>query len=102
MTKKKKIYGTAEFEKDFGRLSFGQMLEAHRLSEERSQKDFAKILGISASSLCDLEKGRKIPSAGRAARIAKRLRLSERLFLEIALQDQLLQEGLNGYRVSVA
>ena len=60
MTTKSK-YGTKELESELGVITFGKMLESHRKSDEYSQKEFAALLGISASSLCDLEKSRKIP-----------------------------------------
>lgn len=94
-------YGTRELEKELGGLSFGKLLESYRKGEGLSQKEFAKILEISASSLCDLEKGRKIPSASRAASIAETLGVSEGLWIEVALQDQLWEQGIH-LKVSVA
>jgi len=102
MTTKFKHYGTKEFEQDYGALTFGKLLESHRLSEEVSQKDFAKFLGISASSLCDLEKGRKIPSPRRAALIAKKLGVSTKLWIKVALQDYLSKEGIENIKLTVA
>ncbi len=97
----KKIYGSAEMEHEFGHLSFGQALWAHRKSEEISQKDFAKYLGISQSSLCDIEKGRKIPSPSRAAKIAGLIGMPQKSWVCLALQDMLRQAELK-YTVSVA
>lgn len=88
-------------EKKFGPLTFGKLIEAYRLSEGLSQTVFAKKLKISQASLCDLEKGRKIPSAERAAKIAKVLKEPESFWIQIALQDQLRQSGLD-FIVSVA
>ena len=48
-------YGLKEFEKQYGPFTFGKMIESYRLCDELSQKQFAKKLGISAASLCDLE-----------------------------------------------
>ena len=42
----KKLTGTS--------LTFGEMLEAFRQSEDLSQTDFAKKIGISKSHLCDI------------------------------------------------
>jgi len=94
-------YGTKEMDRDFGPLTFGNALEAHRKCEELSQKEFAKILEISSSSLCDLEKGRRIPSVTRAAKIANKLREPEKTWIRLALQDMLRQGDLH-YKVSVA
>jgi DNA-binding XRE family transcriptional regulator len=91
----KKFYGLKELEKEYGPLTFGGALEAHRLSEEKSQKDFAKKLGISPQSLCDIEKGRKLPSVDRAARIAKKLREPVITWVSLALEDQLRQAHLS-------
>ncbi|MBI3534840.1 MAG: helix-turn-helix transcriptional regulator, partial [Deltaproteobacteria bacterium] len=52
-------------------LTLGGMLESIRLGEEMSQIEFAHRLGISASHLCDIEKGRKTIGSSRAARFAK-------------------------------
>ena len=100
MSTKKSVYRTKDLEKEIGGLTFGQMLESYRLGEEYSQKDFAEILSISASSLCDLEKGRKIPSINRVANITSKLGVSEKLWVQVALQDQLRKEKLD-YKVSL-
>ncbi len=96
-----KKYGSKELEKDFGTVTFGLALWAYRKGEELPQKDFALSLGISPSSLCDLEKGRRIPSPSRAAKIAKQLGQSEKTWIQLAFQDSLRDAGLN-YIVYVA
>jgi DNA-binding XRE family transcriptional regulator len=93
-TKKLKPYGVKEMEKEFGVLTIARMLVAHRLGEEMSQKDFAKLLGITSASLCDMEKGRKIPSAIRASKIAKKLGMLELSWVEMAIQDQLRKDKI--------
>ncbi len=98
MTTKKSLFETLE--KKFGYLSFGAAIKSWRLSEESSQKDFAKKLGISAQNLNDLEKERKIPSASRASEIAKKLKISEIPLIQLALRDQLRKEGFK-YVVSL-
>ncbi len=75
-------------EKEYGRLTFGQALWSHRKCEEISQKKFAISLGISSQSLCNIEKGRKIPSPERAAIIAKQIGQPEKIWIEFALQDK--------------
>lgn len=97
----KKKYGTKEFAKEFGSLTFGDALSGHRLSEEISQKEFAVFLGISPQSLCDIEKGRKIPSPSRSAKIARQLEQPESFWIRLALQDMLRKDKLD-YTVSVA
>jgi len=94
-------YGTRELELDFGPLTFGNALEAHRKCAEISQKKFALKLGISAQSLCDIEKGRTIPSVKRAAKIAKQIGHPEEVWVMLAFQDMLRKEHLP-FKVSVA
>lgn len=95
MLKNKKIkYSVRDLEKDLKGLSFGNMLESYRLAHEFSQKDLATELGISPSSLCDLEKGRKIPTISRAVSIARLLGASEKQWIQTAIQDQLNREHL--------
>lgn len=84
-----------KLEKQFGPLSFGGLLKAWRESEELSQTAFAKRIGLSVQNLNDLEKSRRIPSATRAARIAKKLGLPERGMIELALRDSLIKEGFH-------
>jgi transcriptional regulator with XRE-family HTH domain len=77
-----------------GPLTFGKLLEAIRLGEEVSQVQFAKKLGISKAHLCDLEKGRRSVSPGRAAKFAKALAHSPERFVKLCVQDQLDEAGL--------
>ena len=93
MTTKKKSY-FSELEKVYGKLSFGEVLRALREIEGKTQAEFAKKLGFSVQNLCDIEKGRRIPSPARAARIAKKLQLPEKAMIEFALRDSLEEEGL--------
>ncbi|MCC7406281.1 MAG: helix-turn-helix transcriptional regulator [Bdellovibrionales bacterium] len=84
-----------KLEKQYGPLSFGGMLRAWRESEEMTQTAFAKKIGLSVQNLNDLEKGRRIPTASRAARIAKKLGLPEISLIQLALRDSLVKEGFN-------
>jgi len=101
MTTARVKYGLKNIEKDFGKLNFGSVLTAHRQAEGLTQVQMAKKLGFSKQSLNDLEKGRRIPTASRAAKIAKKLGMLEESFIELALSDQLRSERLN-YRVTVS
>jgi len=76
-------------------------MESIRLGEEVSQSVFAKKLGISASHLCDIEKGRKVVSPERAARFAKVLDRSQHQFVRLALQELVDEAGLR-MKVDVA
>ncbi len=101
MATKKIKYGVGEAEKEYGPLTFAKVLEAHRLGEEVSQREFSERLGISQQSLCDLEKGRKIPSPERAARIAKKLGEPADYWIKLSLQDILRSQDLD-YEVSLS
>ena len=96
----KKHYTVSDLEKEFGPLTFGNSLEAYRLSEELTQKQFAKKLGITAQSLCDLEKGRRIPSVERAAKIAKKLNEPAVSWIGLALSD-MVREAHFDFKVEV-
>ncbi len=88
-------YGTTELAKEFGRLTFGNALSGYRLGDNKSQKEFAKFLGISAQSLCDIEKERRVPSPNRAAKIANKLGEPIAFWVQLALQDALNMENLD-------
>ncbi len=89
-----KIYGSMELERDFGQVTFGRALWAYRKGEEITQKDFASLLGLSVKILRNFEKGRRIPSPGLAAKIARQVGQSERLWIQFVFQDMLREAGL--------
>ena len=84
-----------ELEKQYGTLTFGGLLKAWREGEDMNQTAFAKTVGLSVQNLNDLEKGRRIPTPTRAARIAKKLGLPEVGMIQLALRDALLKEGFH-------
>jgi len=77
------------------RLSLGDAIEAVRLSDNTSQTEMARRLGVTSQHLCDIEKGRRLVSPGRAAMFARKLGHSEAVFIKLAVQDQLSSEGLD-------
>ena len=84
-----------KLEKKYGTLTFAGMLKSFRESEDLTQTAFAKKLGLSVQNLNDLEKGRRIPSPSRAAKIAKKLGLPEIGLIQLAIRDSLREEGFN-------
>ncbi len=88
-------YGTKDLEKKYGPLTLGRFISSWRLSEELSQKEFAKKLGISAANLCDIEKGRKGVSIIRATQIAKKIGYAPAVLVELAIQEQIDSSGLD-------
>lgn len=97
--KRKNFYGLEEFEKDMekerGPLTFGRLLESHRKCEELTQEELGNMAGLSGANICDLEKGRKIPPAKRAWKIAAALQMYEPYWVQIALQDYLREQKLD-------
>ena len=75
-------------------LTFGRLIESLRLCDEIPQTELAQKLNISKTQLCDIEKGRKLVSAERAAEFAKVMGYSVEQFVATALEDQLRQAGL--------
>lgn len=83
-----------------GPLTLGKYINAIRLGDEETLDTFAKKLGISKAHLCDVEKDRRVVSAERAAKWAKRLGYPVGQFVTLALQAELDAAGLK-LRVSV-
>ena len=94
-------YTLKDLEKDYGPLTFSDLLIIQREDENLSQTEMAGKLSISKQKLCDLEKGRRIPSARTAVKWAKKLKLPPELCLQVALQDQLKRNKLK-FKISVA
>ena len=81
-------------DKRLGSMSFGSFLRAARTINDMSQVEMALFLGISKSSLCDIEKNRQYVSPQLASKIARKCGLSEALAIELALQELILRSGL--------
>lgn len=94
MTTRKKGAAIRFLESLVGELTLGKVLESIRLGEELSQAKFARTLGVSASHLCDIEKGRKVVSPERAAKFARILGHSEKQFVRLSLQGMLDAAGI--------
>jgi transcriptional regulator with XRE-family HTH domain len=90
----KKWYGIRDLEQRFGRMTLGMFISSFRESEELSQTEYAKKLGLSRANLCDLEKGRKLISPERAAKLAKKMGIPEKVLIQLAIQDSLHEAKL--------
>ena len=88
-------YSVEDALKDFGPITFGSLLTAYRLSEGMTQVEMAHLLEISKQSLCDLEKGRTIPTIARTTHIAKKLKVLPESFIRVVMEDLLRRENLN-------
>jgi transcriptional regulator with XRE-family HTH domain len=74
--------------------SLGDYICAIRKSEETSQVNFAKQLGVSKQNLCDIEHGRRFISPKMAAEFATKLGYSVNQFIRLCFQDMLNRDGL--------
>jgi transcriptional regulator with XRE-family HTH domain len=88
-TKSKKVNAKKYLAKKYGPMTFGLFLRSMREADDLSLAEFASKLDLSRANLCDIEKGRKIPSPERAARIAKDLGVPEKVLIQLAIQDTL-------------
>jgi transcriptional regulator with XRE-family HTH domain len=95
MPKEKKSVAMKYLEKlRGGPLTFGALVRSIRETDEHTLEDLAKRFGVSRHHLCDVEKGRRIVSAERAARWARTLGYPEALFVKLAMQAELDAAGI--------
>jgi transcriptional regulator with XRE-family HTH domain len=100
MSTRSKRFGTKDLQDRLGKLTLGEFLRSWRMTEDLSQRQFAKKLKMSAANLCDVEKGRKGMSPLKAQEIAKILGYSPTVLVRLAIEDQLDAAGLS-YSVEV-
>lgn len=62
-------------------MSIGQAIKELRKRSGINQKDFAKMIGVSANALCSIETSRTEPSTSTLKKIAKALDISLPLLL---------------------
>jgi len=96
----KKWHGIEDLERRFGHMTVAMFLSAFRESEGLSQVEYARKLGLSRANVCDLEKGRKLISPERAARLAKKIGVPEKVLIQLAIQD-ILREARLKYTVEL-
>lgn len=94
-------YTSKDLEKQFGALSFADLLIMQREDDKLTQVEMAEKLGISKQKLCDFEKQRRLPSPKTAAAWAKKLGHPQEVWVQVVLQDQLRRDDLK-MKVSVA
>jgi transcriptional regulator with XRE-family HTH domain len=82
-------------------VTFGGALKDYRFREEITQQELADLLEVSKSYISDIENGRKFVSIGKAHAYAQALGESEKYFLNLAIQDQMRNTGLD-YQVKIA
>jgi transcriptional regulator with XRE-family HTH domain len=99
-TDRQKTFGAKDLDKRLGKLTVGEFLYAWRVSEELCLADFGKVIGMSVANLCDIEKGRKGVSPGKAERIAKAIGVPCALLIRLSIEDSLRAAGLK-YSVEI-
>jgi transcriptional regulator with XRE-family HTH domain len=92
--KSKIKFGLKELQNLRGAMTFARLLTSYRTAVDLTQVELAKKLKLSKANLCDLEKGRKIPSPARAEEIAKALKELPQYWVEVAVQDMLTSQKL--------
>lgn len=81
--------GRRDLDRRLGELTVGDFLRTWRVSEEMSLRAFGERVGLSVANLCDIEKGRKGISPGKAEQIANAIGVPPSLLVRLALQEQL-------------
>jgi transcriptional regulator with XRE-family HTH domain len=81
-----------------GPLTFGRMIRSIRLSEDMTQAECAKLLGVTKQHLSDVERDVRSVSPERAARWAEALGHAPEQFIAQAVEDVLTRAGML-YRV---
>lgn len=87
-------YNSKNLEKDYGPLTFADLLIIQREDEGLTQVEMADKLGVSKQKLCDFEKGRRFPSIKMATQWAKKLKHPPEIWVRTVLQDQLRRNKL--------
>lgn len=74
--------------KEFGGLNFANMLNCLRVTDKITQAEIADEIGVSKGIICDIEKGRRLPTIEQAKDMAKYLGYPVEGFVSILIQDQ--------------
>jgi DNA-binding XRE family transcriptional regulator len=82
-------------EERVGPLTFAMHMRAVRARLDMSQVAMAKLLGMSKSTLCDIEKGRQLVSPSLAAKIARKCKDPVKVAVVLSLRDQLRKAKLD-------
>ncbi len=81
-------------------MKFGRLIKSLRISFGWQQKDLAEKLNLSTNYLCQIETGKRIPSADIVERIAKEFNISKDAlnFLSTDIPGELNAENAGTYR----
>ena len=96
MNTKKISIDAVEATKDtWKKMTFGSLIRSLRISDEITQVELAKRLGVSNQFLSDVEKNRKDIGISFAKKVADALDYSVEPFIELLIRDQLKKQKLN-------
>lgn len=95
-TKKMATLDALEETKDiWSQMTFGGLIHSLRMSDEISQVELAKKIGVSNRFLSDVEHNRRDVGISFAKKVAKALDYSIEPFIELLIRDQLKKQHLN-------
>lgn len=77
------------------KMTFGGLVHSLRISDDISQVELAKKIGVSKQFLSDVEHNRKDVGIGFAKKIADALSYSIEPLIELLIRDQLRRQDLN-------
>jgi len=77
------------------KMTFGGLVHSLRISDEISQVELAKKIGVSKQFLSDVEHNRKDVGIGFAKKISDSLGYSVEPLIELLIRDQLRRQHLN-------
>ena len=77
------------------KMTFGGLVHSLRISDEISQVELAKKIGVSKQFLSDVEHNRKDVGIGFAKKISYSLGYSIEPLIELLIRDQLRRQHLN-------
>lgn len=89
-------FDALEITKDtWDKMTFGGLIRSLRMSDDISQVQLAKKLGVSKQFLSDVERNRKEVGIGFAKKIASTLGYSIEPLLELLIKQQLKRQNLH-------
>lgn len=96
MTTESNSFNALEATKDtWDTMTFGGLVHSLRMSDEITQVDLAKKIGVSKQFLSDVEHNRKDVGINFAKKIADALGYSIEPLIELLIRDQLRRQHLN-------
>ena len=76
------------FSIDLTNKSVGEIIQLYRIKKEYTRTDFARILGVHQTYICDIENGRRNPSASLLKKIAELLDVDIKILIDDKPNDE--------------